>query len=116
MVIDAHRVTLDLENMLLALTIQTFMAKAMYTAGSLGIRILVKGLGKLTTKILHKKLWIFFSWGWDIAYLIPHFIEEPKKEKKDNSNMGKLHYEINHLHCKTVLTQRKQIKQLYSLD
>lgn len=63
MVIDAHRVTLDLENMLLALTIQTFMAKAVYTAGSLRIIMLVKGFGKHTTKILHKKLWIFFPGG-----------------------------------------------------
>lgn len=49
---DAHRVTL--ENVLLALTIQTFMAKAVYTEGSLRISMLVKGLGKHTATILHK--------------------------------------------------------------
>lgn len=60
---DAHRVTLHLENVLLALTIQTFMANTVYTVGSLGITVLVKGLGKHTAKILHKGLWIFFLLG-----------------------------------------------------
>ena len=79
----AHRVTLGLENVLLALTIQTFTAKAVYTAGSLGIIMLVKGFGKHATKILHKRPWIFlFLQGWDIAYLILHFTEELKKENK----------------------------------
>lgn len=60
---DAHRVTSDLKNVLLALTIQKFMAKAVYTEGSLWITMLAKGLGKHTTTILHKGQWNFFFLG-----------------------------------------------------
>lgn len=83
------RVTLDLQNVLLALTIQTFMAKAMHAAGSLGITMLVKGLGKHTTKILQKGLWIFFFLRVGHCLFNSSLYRKLKKENKQYFQYGK---------------------------